>query len=74
MQASLPVRAGPPRADELVREAARLLSLVIPAQAGIQSGLPHMGERRREAYVSGFRLSPERRTERWLHAVPYPKD
>jgi len=36
---SLSVRADPPPAGEVVTEAARLLSLVIPAQAGIQARL-----------------------------------
>jgi len=34
---SVPVRADPPRVDEVAKEADRLLSLVIPAQAGIQA-------------------------------------
>ena len=42
-------------------------AVVIPAQAGIQGAFVYKDERRREPYLSGFRLSPELRC--WYSGV-----
>ena len=50
------------------------ITSVIPARAGIKAYLWHKCERHREACLSGFQLSPERRTAGLLGGISYPKD
>lgn len=61
----------PPK-DEVVTKAARY-SPSSPYAVGARRAFRQKGERRSEAYGSGFRLSPERRTGGHLRGMPHPK-